>query len=214
MHCCEDCDDHLDIPAGAIEVNAVYEITQRFPFISCQEKRNNDYRVVCVKEYIVRKYHKFTKHVKIVSHFTSDVDEQHIGLRVRYSTDNEHYKEAMLLNDSAENCLLPDVYFTVRKNVITIFSTHFTVFIVEEERPAYKKIFSRPKCLKQRFVDLHSFAHLSVNYEERSIMLHVYVLDIQHKKYKDVKRSIGAYEGKCGKNSISEAKSWLTCPIS
>ena len=205
--CCNNCNDYLDIPAGAIEVNADYEIIQQFPFICCHDEKDGDYHVVCVKKYQERENCSFKSHVCIVCNFILDLnDQQHVGIRVRYSTDNGNYEEALLLNDSTENCFLPDVYYKIRKNTLTIFTTHFTVFIVEEEvRPsASRRVFS--KCLKQRFVDLICSAYISVDYEERNILLHIYVEDIKHKKYKDVKRNIDSCEAKCGNQSYFEWK--------
>ena len=194
MYCCKDCADHLDIPAGAIAGGTEYEIIQQFPFISCQDETKCGYHVLCVKEFRERRNRSFERHVRIVNHFTSDLYELHI--KVRYSTDKGNYKEAYFKSDNSEVSFAHDVYFTVRNSVLTIFTTHFTVFIVEESiQSSPKNIFSKNP--KQRYVDLVALAYFSVDFEERKVLLHTYIQDIRHKKYKENKKDIESRESKC-----------------
>ena len=46
MYCCDNCDDYLDIPAGAIAAGINYEIIQQFPFISLQDEKKCDYHIL------------------------------------------------------------------------------------------------------------------------------------------------------------------------
>ena len=119
------------------------------------------------------------------------MDVQHV--KVRYSTDKGNYEEIFQSDDSRNSCG-KDVYFTVRNNILTIFTKHFfTVFIVEEQIRS-RSTNSFCKCLKQRFIDLAALAYCSVDYGERKVFLHVYVHDVQHKKYKEIKKDTDTKE--------------------
>ena len=194
MYCCDECDDYLDIPAGAISPGKNYEIIQQFPFINRQDEKECCYRIVCVKEYHERENRAFDRHVRIVTHFASDVDAQYI--KVRHSTDKGNYEEVSQLENSEDsNCCTFDVYFTAQNNILTIYTRHFTVFIIEEQRlSSLTNIFS--KSSKQRFIDLVVHAYFSIDYEERKVLLHMYIQDIRHKKYEEVKKETDINEAK------------------
>ena len=201
MYCCDSCADYLDIPAGAIAVEERYEIIQQFPFISCQDETKCNYRVLCIKEFRERKNRAFERHVRIVNHFTSDLDVQHV--KVRYSTVKGNYEEAYFKPDNSEDNFAHDVYFTAKNSVLTIFTLHFTVFIVEESiQSSPKTVFSKNP--KQRYVDLVAFAYFSFKVEEKKVLLHIYIQDIQNKKYKEIKRDTDCSEVKRGNRCYFE----------
>ena len=49
---CEDCDDYLDIPEGATEINIDYKIIQKLPYSCCHDEKKGDYCMIIMNERI------------------------------------------------------------------------------------------------------------------------------------------------------------------
>ena len=191
MRCCKDsqCDDHLDVPAGAIAANDQYEVTQKFPFL-CSKDEESDYRVICVKEYHVLHDRRFAMHVEIVAHFTTTFDSDQ--LRVRRSNDNKSYEEVYCWNNSDSNNL-PETYFIVQGNKLTIYTKHFSEYIVEKKKWRLKLLSISPK---NRVVELFISAYLSVDNKNKHVVLRVYIWDKNHAQCETLKRLAEEKESK------------------
>ena len=181
MYCCSKCKDYLKVPAQAVPEGEVYKVVQSFPFLCCNNKRwkNADgIRPVCIKEFREVQKRSFHVHVSIVAHFTTDLDSEQI--LVRYSAPNGTYMEAYPFQKPTpkQTSQLPDVYFTVSGKIVRIHTKHFTVFIIENKK-SIKRFFS--KSPTQRIVNLVVQAYFAENVDERSVVLRVYVRDIECK---------------------------------
>ena len=201
LYCCKDCNDHLNIPVDAI-TDDDFEVTQKFPFI-CR-KEDFDYRVICVKEYNERDGRNFAVHVKIVTYLTMDISYYY--LRVRYSNDYNSYNEVLCLNDTDSNNV-PDVYFIVCGNKVTIFTKHFTEYIVEL-LPHMLTGLPQLSRTDRRTVDLVSSAYISLSNQTSEVIMKVFIWDKLHNKYKLIKghREKIEFEDKSTSRYFDDAK--------
>ena len=184
MFCCSKCKDHLTVPAQAVPEGEVYNVVQSFPFICCNNKQPNNngtYTPVCVKEFQEASNRSFLVHVRIVAHFTTELDSSNI--LVRYSTQRGTYEEANRLTQR-QTSQLPDIYFVVMGKKVKIYAKHFTVFIIKK-KTGLMRLFS--KSPTQRHVNLVAHAYFSENAEERSVVLRVYLRDTECKDHKSLK---------------------------
>ena len=53
------------------------------------------------------------------------------------------------------------------------------------------------KSPKQRFIDIVAFAYFAIDYAERKGPLLIYIQDVRHKKYKEIKSDTDNKEKKC-----------------
>ena len=193
LYCCTDCDDYLDIPAGAIAAYDQYEVEQQFPFICGQNETQSEYRIMCVKEYNEINNRSFNTHVKIVAHFTPVFDCHRI--RVRHGKCHGKYSNVPPLNESERHSLF-DTYFTVTDNSVQIFTKNFCQFLYEEaktEEHSWFPSFIRPKCPKVRNVELVASAYYNVNFEYK--ILRVYIFDMAlNKKTKNLMKNTRSRE--------------------
>lgn len=215
MYCCnncKDCGDYLDIPAGAIIDDDQYEVTQQFPFICRQNECKSNYRVLCVKEYNEIKNRTFQKHVHIVAHFISEPVLDYSKMRIRYSKGNKIYIIEPSSNDSLEY-RLPDLYFTVNDNKVTLFTKHFTEFYYEEENRSFlaKIIPSYSKC-KTREVELVAQAYYMVHETEKKVFLNVYIRDIKLQNEETIKNCTDCSEKEDGYTCYFDKKGLINLP--
>ena len=220
MDCCNECQDHLLIPEGAIKEGEEYVITQIFPLLCHNTKLSSNFKTVCIKEYQEIKDRPFQIHVTIVANFTTDLDPQQI--RVRYSKLNKtyNYEEAVLLKSTHE-IQKPEVYFQILDKRVMIFTKHFTRFKIEQETESrngileYFRFNSRlnPTCPAHREVNLVVSAYFGVNVKKQSVILNVYMRDILQNNNSELKMFTHHKEAEVdGKQNYMEDKPFINLP--
>ena len=189
MFCCDECEDHLDVPKGAIKDGEEYSIIQNFPFVCSNNDLSSDYSPICVKEYYGDKNCLFQIHVRLVAYFTAVMSYEEI--RVRYSVQKGIFAEAQPFDISLSENQQNDVYFTLSGTSVEICTKHFTIFIIDKKKS--KNFFSRSPT--QRIVDLVMQAYYRVDINERSVVLRVYILDINLANSKEITDNKEAEDG-------------------
>ena len=181
MFCCDKCEDHLEVPKGAIKDGEEYSIIQSFPFVCSNNDLSSDYTPICVKEYYTHKTCLFQVHVRLVAYFTAVMSYEEI--RVRYSVSNGMFAEAQPFDISLSENQQNDVYFKLSGTRVEIRTKHFTIFIIDKKKSKIN-LFSRSTT--QRIVDLVMHAYYRVNEKERSVVLRVYILDTKLTNCKEI----------------------------
>ena len=175
LQCCNGCKDFLRIPSQAIKINEKVKIIQNYPFICSnfdemmnlqQSSSADNYKVILVKEYqaiLTQKNginietenqkssdYQFAEYVEIVINRKFD---QHAQLRVRYSESNGTLSDLSPLQKHERNQItisnfLP--YYTVTDDKLSIFTTHFCVYILEINLDEFNqmKLFDKIKLAK------------------------------------------------------------------
>ena len=191
MSCCCNCEDYLSVPVGAVPNNQKYILEQKFPYICCNSQKFDDnIAPVCVKEFHEKKNRLFNAHLKIVTHFTTELNSAQI--LVRYSTLGVTYERAPLFGaieqyDEAK----PDIYYKIVGNKVEIYATHFTIFIIEKKKELTGVL---SLCETQRFINLAADVYYAENVTNRVVTQHVYILDSKEANYNKLKMNIKSKE--------------------